>query len=68
MLASGYLKAVKKEKLIKPDPAIYKCLMERYGLVAEECIFVDDREENVEAATEVAEETVEEAVAEEAAE
>ena len=40
-------------KMIKPDPAIYKCLIERYGLVPEECIFIDDLEENVEAAKEL---------------
>lgn len=39
-----------EEKLIKPDPAIYYRLYEKYGLKPEECIFMDDREENVEAA------------------
>lgn len=39
-----------KEKLIKPDPAIYKLLLDRYGLVAQECIFLDDTPVNVEAA------------------
>ena len=38
---------------IKPDPEIYKCLLEKYGLNAEECFFIDDREENVTAAQEV---------------
>lgn len=37
-------------KMIKPDPDIYKRLIERYGLVPEECIFIDDIAENVEAA------------------
>lgn len=36
--------AVKK---IKPDPAIYEVLLETYGLKPEDCIFLDDREENV---------------------
>lgn len=36
--------------LIKPDPRIYQCLLERYGLKPEECIFFDDRKENVEGA------------------
>ena len=36
--------------LIKPDPAIYRCLLEMYGLKAEECLFIDDREDNVVAA------------------
>lgn len=38
------------EGVIKPDSRIYKILLERYGLIAKECIFVDDRAENVEAA------------------
>ena len=38
------------EKLIKPDHRIYRCLMDRYGLVPAECVFMDDREENVIAA------------------
>ena len=37
-------------KLIKPDPAIYQCLTDRYGLKPEECVFIDDLAENVEAA------------------
>ncbi len=36
--------------LLKPDVRIYQCLMEKYGLKAEECVFIDDRKENVEAA------------------
>lgn len=36
--------------IAKPDPAIYRALLERYGLAAEECLFFDDREENVEGA------------------
>ena len=40
-------------KLVKPDPAIYKCLFETYGLNPEECIFIDDREKNVKAAEEL---------------
>lgn len=36
--------------LIKPDPAIYKLLLEKYDLIAEESVFIDDRKENVEAA------------------
>lgn len=39
-----------KEQLIKPDAAIYELLLERYGLVAEECVFLDDTLPNVEAA------------------
>lgn len=36
--------------LIKPDIRIYQLLCERYKLVPEECIFLDDRDENIEAA------------------
>ena len=39
-----------KVKLTKPDPAIYQCLTDRYGLKPEECVFLDDLAENVEAA------------------
>ncbi len=38
------------EKLIKPDPAIYTLALERFGLRAEEAVFVDDNAANVEAA------------------
>ena len=38
------------ERLVKPDPAIFHVLLERYGLAAEDCIFVDDSEKNVVAA------------------
>lgn len=36
--------------LAKPDPAIYQTLLDRYGLKAEECVFLDDTVRNVEAA------------------
>jgi len=36
--------------LIKPDPKIYHYLTERFSLKSEECIFVDDMQENVDAA------------------
>ncbi len=42
-----------EEHLLKPDAAIYRCLMDRYGLQAEESIFIDDNPANVEAAREV---------------
>ena len=35
---------------IKPNPPIYRHLMEKYGLKPEECIFFDDRPENTEGA------------------
>lgn len=41
------------ERLLKPDPAIYRVLLERYGLQAEDCIFVDDSEKNVKGARSV---------------
>jgi len=38
------------EKLAKPDPAIYKVLLERFDLNPRETLFIDDRPENVAAA------------------
>lgn len=35
---------------LKPEPEIYLALLSQNGLNAEECVFLDDREENVEAA------------------
>ncbi|MGN0329752.1 MAG: HAD family hydrolase [Kineothrix sp.] len=34
-------------KVIKPEPEIYRILLERYELVPEECVFLDDTEENL---------------------
>lgn len=39
-----------EEHIIKPDPRIYKCILNRYHLEATESIFVDDKQTNVEAA------------------
>lgn len=39
-----------QDKLIKPDPKIYELLLSRYGLAAEESVFMDDTPVNVEAA------------------
>lgn len=39
-----------EEHVVKPEPEIYRRLIERYGLNAEETLFIDDRKENVEAA------------------
>jgi FMN phosphatase YigB (HAD superfamily) len=36
--------------LIKPDPQIFRLLLEKTGRKAEECVFVDDSAANVEAA------------------
>lgn len=42
-----------QELIAKPDLRIYKILLERYGLKAEECVFIDDRKENIEAGEQV---------------
>ena len=42
-----------QEHLIKPDPAIFRLLLSRYKLIADECIFIDDIEDNVNAAKEI---------------
>lgn len=34
----------------KPDPRIYQALLDKYHLKAEECVFIDDRLENVQTA------------------
>ena len=41
----GYVVSA-NERLMKPDPAIYQLLCERYGLTPAECLFVDDNEDN----------------------
>lgn len=35
------------EGLVKPEEQIYRLLMKRYRLKPEECIFLDDREDNI---------------------
>ena len=37
-------------KLAKPDPAIYQLLLSKYNLNPQECVFIDDRKDNVNAA------------------
>ncbi len=39
-----------REKVTKPDPAIYGILCKRYGLTPGECVFTDDTPRNVRAA------------------
>ncbi len=39
-----------EEKLLKPDPAIYKRLFSKFELAAGECLFIDDNRLNIEAA------------------
>lgn len=41
------------EKCIKPDKKIYQILLERYGIIPEQALFLDDREENIKAAREL---------------
>lgn len=42
-----------EEGCVKPDPEIYLRLLARFGLRAEDCLFVDDTMENVEGARRV---------------
>ena len=44
MLISG------EDNLIKPDLAIYELAIKRFDLIPQECVFIDDKIENVEAA------------------
>jgi 2-haloacid dehalogenase len=39
-----------EEETIKPEPAIYRILLERIGRPARECVFIDDAPRNVRAA------------------
>jgi 2-haloacid dehalogenase len=36
-----------EERVMKPDPAIYRLALDRFGLRAEEAVFVDDNADNV---------------------
>ncbi len=47
LVVSGY------EKLIKPDHALYRVLMKRYGVIPEESVFIDDNLANTVAAGEL---------------
>jgi 2-haloacid dehalogenase len=38
------------EGLLKPDPAIYRLFLERYGREASRCLFIDDSQRNVDGA------------------
>jgi 2-haloacid dehalogenase len=38
------------ERLVKPDPAIFRLFLERHGLAASEGVFIDDSERNIRAA------------------
>ena len=37
-------------QIVKPEPGIYKALLQKYNLKADECVFLDDRADNIEAA------------------
>ena len=37
-------------KLAKPEPAIFKLLLSKFNLKPQECVFIDDRKDNVDAA------------------
>ena len=39
--------------LLKPDPAIFRLFLNKFSLKAQECIFIDDREENIAGAASV---------------
>ncbi len=39
-----------EEKLLKPSAAIYRRLCEKFSLIPEECLFVDDRQVNIDGA------------------
>lgn len=47
-----------RERLIKPDPLIFKVMIERFGLRPEDCIFIDDNLHNILAADKLGFETV----------
>ena len=42
-----------KEKMVKPNREIYELLLTRYGLLAEESLFIDDNFSNIETAKEL---------------
>ncbi|MCR5785706.1 MAG: HAD family phosphatase [Eubacterium sp.] len=47
-----------REHYIKPEKEIYEILLDRYNLKAEECVFIDDKEENIEGAKALGFETI----------
>ena len=47
LVVSGY------EKLLKPDHAIYRVLIQRYGVNPEEAVYIDDNKPNADAAAEL---------------
>ncbi|MDO4466710.1 MAG: HAD family phosphatase [Bacillota bacterium] len=47
-----------QEKRIKPDLELYRILLQRYALEANESLFIDDRIENIEAANQLGFQTI----------
>lgn len=47
-----------EEKRVKPDPQLYRILLDRYHLKAEETLLIDDNAENIETAKELGFKTV----------
>ena len=47
-----------EERVCKPDPKIYQILLQRYRLLPEECVFIDDRQENLDTAQQLGIETI----------
>lgn len=45
-------------KTVKPEPEIYEILLKRYDLKAEECVFLDDRADNLETARKLGMQTI----------
>lgn len=45
----GYILSY-RDKVVKPDRAIYELLQERYSFQPEECVFIDDLQENLDTA------------------
>ena len=39
-----------REKVIKPEPEIYQLLIDRYELIPDQCVFMDDKPENCDGA------------------
>lgn len=42
-----------EERIRKPEPALYERLLKKFGLKAEECLFIDDLQHNIEGAQRV---------------
>ena len=42
-----------RERIVKPSPAIFRLFLERFGVEASDCVFIDDNRTNVAAARDV---------------